>query len=93
MQPAFCESSWDIVARHVKTLLGRLNGDSELSLIQVADSFATDALAQRIDAAITPLLGTLRGGRLQLEQTIECILENAALLSRFKDESKCKLSK
>jgi hypothetical protein len=60
-----------------------LNGDLEITLIQIADYFSSEELAQRVEATISPLLGRLRGGAVQLNQTLERIRLNAAIVSRF----------
>jgi hypothetical protein len=60
-----------------------LNGDLEITLIQIADSFASENLAERLKDTIAPLLGNLRGGAVQLNQTLERIRLNAAIVSRF----------
>jgi cytosol alanyl aminopeptidase len=81
--PTYRDDTWTIVDRNIQRLLTRLNGDLETTLIQIADSFTTENLAQRVKATITPLLGNLRGGAVQLNQTLERIRLNAAIVSRF----------
>ncbi len=81
--PAYRNETWDIIDRNSQMLLKRLNGDLEITLIQIADVFASEELAQRVNASITPLLGTLRGGEVQLKQTLERIRMNAAIVARF----------
>ncbi len=81
--PAYRDETWTIVDRNIQRLLTRLNGDLEITLIQIADSFASENLAQRVKATITPLLGNLRGGAVQLNQTLERARLNAAIVSRF----------
>jgi cytosol alanyl aminopeptidase len=81
--PAYRDETWTIVDRNIQRLLTRLNGDLEITLIQIADSFTSENLAQRVKATITPLLGNLRGGAVQLNQTLERVRLNAAIVSRF----------
>jgi cytosol alanyl aminopeptidase len=81
--PAYRNETWNIVDQNTKALLARLDGDLEITLIQIADSFASEELARRVEATITPLLGNLRGGAVQLNQTLEHIRLNAAMVSRF----------
>jgi ERAP1-like C-terminal domain len=81
--PAYRDDTWTIVDRNIKRLLTRLNGDLEITLIQIADSFASENLAERLKDTIAPLLGNLRGGAVQLNQTLERIRLNAAIVSRF----------
>ena len=88
-QPAFRLATWDIVERNSAALLTRLNGDLELSLIQVADGFASEELAKRVENTITPLIGKLRGGSIQLQQTLEKIRDNEALLKHLEDAALC----
>lgn len=77
----FQDALWDIVDRNALALLKRLDGDMDVTLIQLADVFATEELAQKVEATIKPLLGELRGGEVQLHQTLEHIRANAALLA------------
>jgi cytosol alanyl aminopeptidase len=81
--PAYRDDTWTIVDRNIQRLLTRLNGDLEITLIQIADSFASESLEQRVKATIAPLLGRLRGGAVQLNQTLERIRLNATIVSRF----------
>lgn len=81
--PIYRDDTWTIIDRNIQRLLKRLNGDLEITLIQIADSFASENLAERVKATITPLLGNLRGGAVQLNQTLERIRLNAAIVSRF----------
>lgn len=81
--PAYRSETWAIVNRNSQVLLKRLNGDLEITLIQIADVFASEELAKRVETTITPLLGTLRGGEVQLKQTLERIRMNAAIAARF----------
>jgi cytosol alanyl aminopeptidase len=81
--PVYRDDTWTIVDRNTQRLLTRLNGDLEITLIQIADYFASEDLAQRVEATISPLLGRLRGGAVQLNQTLERIRLNAAIVSRF----------
>lgn len=81
--PAYRDDTWTIVDRNIQRLLARLNGDLEITLIQIADSFASENLAERVKVTITPLLGNLRGGAVQLNQTLERIRLNTAIVSRF----------
>lgn len=87
--PAFRAATWDMVERNSKAILARLDGDLDISLIQIADGFATEELAQRVEKTITPLLGTLRGGSVQLRQTLEAIRDNRALLHRLEAAALC----
>ena len=82
-QPPFRIATWDIVERNIKFLIARLSGDLEINLIQIADSFASEDLALRVANTITPFLGNLRGGAVQLNQTLERIGLNSAMVSRF----------
>ena len=91
-QQHFRDETWDIVQRNATALLARLEGDLEISLIQIADGFASEAQAQRVEKTITPLLGKLRGGGVQLQQTLERIRDNAALLKRLDNEARCHLA-
>lgn len=88
--PAYRNETWEIVDRNSKALLMRLNGDLEITLIQIADSFASEDLALQVEATITPLLGNLRGGAVQLNQTLEHIRLNAAMVSRLEISSSVK---
>ena len=81
--PEFHDGLWDIITRNARGLLARLDGDLDVTLIQVADDFASQALALKVEATIKPLLGELRGGAVQLNQTLERIRLNAALLDRL----------
>jgi hypothetical protein len=81
--PAYRDDTWTIVDRNIQRLLTRLNGDLEITLIQIADYFSSEELAQRVKATISPLLGRLRGGAVQLNQTLERVRLNAAIVSRF----------
>jgi Peptidase family M1 domain/Peptidase M1 N-terminal domain len=78
----FQHQLWDVVAQNSGPLLKRLDGDLDVTLIQLADVFATQALGMRVHSTITPLLGKLRGGAVQLQQTLETIQLNASLMSR-----------
>ncbi len=89
--PGFGSETWDIVERHAPELLARLDGDLDITLIQIANEFSTDELADRVEATIRPLLGTLRGGEVQLRQTLEQIRMNAAFLKRLTAAAECKL--
>ena len=73
---------WDAVAQNSDRLLKRLDGDLDVVLIQLADVFATKELELRVHSTIVPLLGTLRGGAVQLQQTLETIQLNTSLLTR-----------
>jgi cytosol alanyl aminopeptidase len=84
--PAFRDETWNLVDRHATELLHRLNGDLEISLIQIADEFTTQQLAKRVEVTITPHLGQLRGGTVQLGQTLELIRHHAALLAELNRE-------
>lgn len=83
-QPQFCNALWDLIERNMDALLMRLNGDLEITLIQVADEFSSEELARRVKTVITPYLGRLRGGAVQLAQTLERISMNVALLKHLK---------
>ena len=87
--PAFREATWDMIERNSVALLARLDGDLEVSLIQIAGGFATQALAQRVVTTITPLLGKLRGGSVQLQQTLEAIHDNTKFLNRLETAAQC----
>ena len=91
-QPAFRTATWDIVERNSAALLARLNGDLELSLIQVAEGFASEELAKRVESTIAPLIGKLRGGSVQLQQTLEKIRDNEALLKHLEDAALCQIA-
>ena len=78
----FQHQLWDVVAQDSDRLLKRLDGDLDVVLIQLADVFATKELELRVQSTIKPLLGTLRGGAVQLQQTLETIQLNTSLLTR-----------
>ncbi len=78
----FQHELWDAVAQNSDSLLKRLDGDLDVVLIQLADVFATKELGMSVHSTITPLLGTLRGGAVQLQQTLETIQLNTSLLIR-----------
>lgn len=82
--PAFREKLWGIVSRNIELFLQRLDGDMDVALIQVADSFSSLDLVQPVEASITPLLGRLRGGVPQLALTLDKIRLNAALLAHLR---------
>ncbi len=81
--PTYRNATWDIVERNLKVFIARFSGDLEINLIQMADSFASEDLAVRVENTITPFLGNLRGGAVQLNQTLERIRLNTAMVSRF----------
>ncbi len=81
--------AWDIVTRNSAALLRRLNGDSEIGLIQLADNFASEEQAEAVEKTITPLLGHLRGGSVQLKQTLEIIRHHAEVLRNLDIASQC----
>lgn len=80
--PIFHDSLWDTVAENSAVLLRRLDGDLEVTLIELAEVFASKELELKVLQTITPLLGNLRGGAVQLQQTLETIQLNTAMLSR-----------
>ena len=81
--PEFREKLWQTVSRNIDGLLARLDGDLDVALIQVADVFSSELLAREVEATITPLLGRLRGGKLQLALTLDEIRANSALINRL----------
>ena len=81
--------AWDIVTRNSAALLRRLNGDSEIGLIQVADGFASEEQAEAVEKTITPLLGHLRGGSVQLQQTLEIIRHHAEVFHTLDAAAHC----
>jgi hypothetical protein len=81
--PEFRDDIWDVVDRHSTALLARLDGDLDVTLIQIADSFVTEAQAQRVKKTIEPLIGRLRGGAVQLDQTLEHIRANELFINRL----------
>jgi hypothetical protein len=80
--PKFHDTLWDTVSRNSDVLLRRLDGDLDVTLIELADVFASGDLELKVQQTITPLLGNLRGGAVRLEQTLETIRLNTALLNR-----------
>lgn len=82
--PAFRERLWGVVSRNLDLFLQRLDGDMDVVLIQVADSFSSLELASQVETDITPLLGRLRGGVPQLALTLDKIKLNAALLHHLR---------
>ena len=74
---------WDMVRRNGLKLSERLDGDADISLIQVANAFTTRSLAAEVSETLTPWLDQLRGGRPQLQLTIDRILANATLLEKL----------
>ena len=81
--PEFRDQIWDVVDRHPKALLARLDGDFDITLIQIADGFVTEPQARRVKKTIAPLLGQLRGGAIQLKQTLEHIRSHEFFLRRL----------
>ena len=82
--PAFRDATWDMVARNIPTLLARLEGDLEITLIEMAEGFTSEAQAHSVETTLTPLLGRIRGGQVELDQTLEHIHINAALLKSLR---------
>ena len=80
--PVFHDQLWDTVSENSGALLRRLDGDLDVTLIVVAKVFASKELELKVQQTITPLLGNLRGGAVQLQQTLETIQLNTAMLSR-----------
>lgn len=80
--PIFHHSLWDAVSRNSDVLLRRLDGDLDVTLIELAEVFASAELELKVQETITPLLGNLRGGAVQLQQTLEAIRLNTAMLKR-----------
>jgi hypothetical protein len=85
--PAFRTELWAMISRNAKDLLIRLEGDSEVALIQVADAFADLKFVSELQSTIAPLMGHLRGGVPQLALTQDKIRLNAALLSHLRQEA------
>ena len=83
----YCNALWDVVEHNIEDLLLRLKGELEITLIQIADDFASEELALRVKSVITPCLGRLRGGAVQLSQTLERIHMNAALIKHLQTTS------
>ena len=67
-------------------LLRRLDGDLDLSLVQVADGFCSDAQAEKVDLAMRPMRERIRGGAIQLAQTLDRIRACAALAVKLGQE-------
>ena len=78
----YSRSLWDAVSRNSDVLLRRLDGDLDVTLIELAEVFASAELELKVQETITPLLGNLRGGAVQLQQTLEAIRLNTAMLKR-----------
>ena len=80
--PVFHDQLWDTVSENSGALLRRLDGDLDVTLIVVAKVFASKELELKVQQTITPLLGNLRGGAVQLQQTLQTIQLNSAMLNR-----------
>ncbi|MEO6607865.1 MAG: M1 family aminopeptidase, partial [Aestuariivirga sp.] len=85
--PEFRVALWAMISRNAGLLLKRLDGDSEVALIQVADAFADIKFVDEVQATIVPLLGHLRGGVPQLALTQDKIRLNAGLLDHLRQEA------
>ena len=62
-----------------------------MSLIQVADGFATREEEEAVEKTIAPLLGHLRGGSVQLKQTLEMIRHHEDVLAHLAAAGECGL--
>ncbi len=79
-------ATWALVERLMPVLLRRLDGDLDLSLVQVADGFCSDAQAEKVDLAMRPMRERIRGGAIQLAQTLDRIRACAALAVKLGQE-------
>ncbi len=85
-EPPYRTATWDFVQRSAPALLKRLDGDLDLAVVQVADGFCTDAQAETVDKAMRPLRDRIRGGAIQLAQTLDRIRACAALAAKLNQE-------
>ena len=85
--PEFRTALWEMISHNADLLLKRLDGDSEVALIQVADAFADLKFVDALQMTIVPLLGRLRGGVPQLALTQDKIRLNAALIAHLRHQA------
>lgn len=81
--PALREGLLDFLSTAAPSLLARLGGDADIGIITFANAYTSEKQAQRLEAIIKPILGTIQGGEPELRLVLERIRLNARLLEHL----------